>query len=93
MHRNVSHNRCYPTFRDFKTRAMTFLERDVSDKWHAFRDSVTDNFRVIDPACPFPGCHGSHAGWIFDEEVPSGAARVDDGVIVFLYCHAELVGA
>jgi transposase len=50
MHHNVTHNRSYATFREFKARAMNFLTQDVPKKWHALRDSVTDNFRVIDPA-------------------------------------------
>jgi hypothetical protein len=29
---------------------MTFLTRDVPRNWDALRDSVTDNFRVINPS-------------------------------------------
>ena len=50
MHQNVTHNKCYATFRDFKTKTMTFLTRDVPRNWDALRDSVTDNFRVINPS-------------------------------------------
>src|SRR5258708_1914477 len=50
MHRNLTHNRSYPTFRDFKARAMNFLTQDVPKNWQALCDSVTDNFRVIDPS-------------------------------------------
>src|SRR5450759_1136749 len=50
MHQNVTHNKCYATFRDFKTKMMTFLTRDVPRNWDALRDSVTDNFRVINPS-------------------------------------------
>ncbi|HET7413540.1 MAG TPA: IS630 family transposase [Pararhizobium sp.] len=50
MHRNVTHNKCYATFRAFKATAMTFLTEDVPKQWHDLRDTVTDNFRVIDPA-------------------------------------------
>jgi transposase len=50
MHRNVTHNRCYPTFRDFRQRTMTYLTRDVPRNWRTLCDQVTDNFRVIDPA-------------------------------------------
>jgi transposase len=50
MHHNVTHNTCYATFRDFKAKAMTFLTQNVPKNWHAMRDSVTDNFRVINPA-------------------------------------------
>jgi transposase len=50
MHRNVTHNRCYPTFRDFRQRTMTYLTQDVPRNWRTLCDSVTDNFRVIDPS-------------------------------------------
>ena len=50
MHQSVTHNKCYATFRDFKTKTMTFLTRDVPRNWDALRDSVTDNFRVINPS-------------------------------------------
>jgi len=50
MHRNLTHNRSYPTFREFKARAMNFLTQDVPKNWQALCDSVTDNFRVIDPS-------------------------------------------
>lgn len=49
MHRNVTHNRSDATFRDFRLRAMTFLTQDVPKNWQTLCDSVTDNFRVIDP--------------------------------------------
>jgi transposase len=50
MHRNVTHNTCYDSFRKFKRKTMTFLTREVPQNWCAYRDSVTDNFRVIKPA-------------------------------------------
>jgi len=50
MHRNVTHNRCYPSFREFRVRAMTFLTHEVPQNWRTLCDLVTDNFRVIDPA-------------------------------------------
>jgi len=50
MHQNVTHNRCYARFRDFKVKTMTFLTQNVPRNWNTLRDSVTDNFRVIDPA-------------------------------------------
>ena len=49
MHRNVTHNACYPTFGQFKARMLNFLTEEVPRKWANLRDSVTDNFRVIDP--------------------------------------------
>jgi len=49
MHRNLTHNRTYTTARDFKTKAMAFLTEHVPKNWHLLCDSVTDNFRVINP--------------------------------------------
>lgn len=50
MHRNVTHNTCYESFRKFKRKTMAFLTREVPRNWRAYRDSVTDNFRIITPA-------------------------------------------
>jgi transposase len=50
MHRNVTHNRCYPTIRDFAEEIRTFLKVTVPKNWATFRDSVSDNFRIINPA-------------------------------------------
>lgn len=50
MHKNVTHNRSYATFRDFATKVMTFLTQDVPKNWPVLCDSVSDNFRVINPA-------------------------------------------
>ena len=50
MHRNVTHNRCHPTFREFKAKTMRFLTREVPRNWSNLRDTVTDNFRVINPS-------------------------------------------
>ncbi len=50
MHKNVTHNRCYPTFGDFKVSVITFLTQDVPRNWQALCDSVTDNFRIINPS-------------------------------------------
>jgi transposase len=49
MHRHVTHNKCYETFADFKNAALTFLREDVPQKWHVYCDTVTDNFRIINP--------------------------------------------
>ena len=50
MHRNVTHNTCYESFRKFKRKTMAFTTREVPRNWRAYRDSVTDNFRIITPA-------------------------------------------
>jgi transposase len=50
MHKNVTHNKCHATFRDFANAMLTFLRVEVPKNWHLYRDSVTDNFRIINPA-------------------------------------------
>jgi len=50
MHENVTHNRSYDKFSTFCDAVLEFLTKDVPKHWHKFCDSVTDNFRVIDPA-------------------------------------------
>lgn len=49
MHRNITHNKCYATYRGFCDAMLHFLRDEVPRKWGTFRDSVTDNFRVISP--------------------------------------------
>ena len=50
MHKNVTHNQCYATYNDFCNAVLHFLRKEVPKNWAKFCDSVTDNFRVIDPA-------------------------------------------
>ena len=49
MHRAVTHNACFPTFGQFKGRMLGFLIEEVPKNWASLRDSVSDNFRVINP--------------------------------------------
>jgi transposase len=49
MHRHVTHNKCYATFREFSIAMLTFLRDAVPANWNALCDEVTDNFRVITP--------------------------------------------
>jgi transposase len=49
MHKNVTHNKCYETARDFADAILNFLRTEVPKNWHLYRDSVTDNFRIINP--------------------------------------------
>jgi transposase len=49
MHRNVTHNRTYATCAQFADATLGFLRDKVHRNWAAYRDSVTDNFRVINP--------------------------------------------
>jgi transposase len=50
MHGHLTHNKTYPTAREFADALLGFLRYEVPAKWAAFCDSVTDNFRVISPA-------------------------------------------
>lgn len=50
MHKNVTHNRCYPKFNDFCDAVLGFLRDNVPKNWRTYCDSVTDNFRIINPA-------------------------------------------
>ena len=50
MHRHVTHNRCHATYNDFCRSVLHFLRQEVPKNWAAFCDSVTDNFRIINPA-------------------------------------------
>src|SRR5678809_949632 len=50
MHRHCTHNKCYAGFKDFTRAVLTFLREKVPRNWPVYRDQVTDNFRVIDPA-------------------------------------------
>lgn len=49
MHKNVTHNRCYAKFDSFRAAMLAFLREDVPKNWTDLCDSVTDNFRVINP--------------------------------------------
>lgn len=47
MHENVTHNRDYKTFKDFKREILKFLRHTVPKRWKCFCDRISDNFRVI----------------------------------------------
>ncbi len=49
MHKHVTHNKCYATSREFAGEVLNFLRKEVPQNWQEFCNSVTDNFRVIDP--------------------------------------------
>jgi len=50
MHEHLTHNKTYPTCRQFADAILAFLRHEVPARWAEFCDSVTDNFRVILPA-------------------------------------------
>lgn len=47
MHKRVTHNRHYATFDQFTDAILKFFRKTLPDKWHEFRNTVTDNFRII----------------------------------------------
>jgi transposase len=49
MHRHVTHNTYYPDFRSFAEAVMRFFTATLPENWHEIRDTVTDNFHIIDP--------------------------------------------
>ena len=49
MHRNLTHNKTYATVREFADVTLGFLRQTVPKNWPIFCDSVSDNFRVINP--------------------------------------------
>jgi transposase len=49
MHRNVTHNKCYATCAQFANATLGFLRETVPRNWTDLCDSVTDNFRIINP--------------------------------------------
>ena len=49
MHRNITHNKCYKSFRNFCDAMLGFLRDEVPKNWHTLCDEVSDNFQVINP--------------------------------------------
>jgi transposase len=47
MHKWVTHNHHYATFDQFTEAILGFFRKTLPDKWCEFRDTVTDNFRVV----------------------------------------------
>jgi hypothetical protein len=47
MHQHVTHNRHHPSFAAFVDAVMTFFSQTLPRKAHSWRDTITDNFRVI----------------------------------------------
>jgi hypothetical protein len=50
MHRHVTHNKCYASFKDFSAAMLNFLHKDVPENWGKLCDDLSDNFRIINPA-------------------------------------------
>jgi hypothetical protein len=49
MHKHVTHNKCYATCAQFADATLDFLRETVPRNWAGLCDSVTDNFRIINP--------------------------------------------
>ena len=49
MHKHVTHNKCYATCTQFADATLDFLRETVPRNWAGLCDSVTDNFRIINP--------------------------------------------
>ena len=47
MHKWVTHNQHYATFDQFSEAILEFFRTILPDNWMDFRDTVTDNFRVV----------------------------------------------
>lgn len=47
MHKYVTHNRHYATFNQFTEAILGFFRKTLPEKWTEFRDTVTDNFRIL----------------------------------------------
>ena len=50
MHKHLTHNKTYATYREFADAMLEFLREKVPSRWPEIADSVTDNFRIIRPA-------------------------------------------
>ena len=49
MHRHITHNKCYASFKDFSIAMLNFLRNDAPGNWGNWCDEVSDNFRIINP--------------------------------------------
>jgi len=47
MHKHVTHNKHYAKFNDVAEAILAFFYKTLPDKWPIFRDTITDNFRII----------------------------------------------
>lgn len=47
MNQCVTYNRYYPTQKQFANAILKFFRETLPKEWTAFRDKVSDNFRVM----------------------------------------------
>jgi transposase len=50
MHRQVTHNKYYPSETEFIKAIFTFFKQTLPNQWQSIRDTVSDNFHVIQPS-------------------------------------------
>ena len=46
LHHYVTHNRYYPSQKQFADAILAFMRVTIPREWKKFRDKVSDNFRV-----------------------------------------------
>ena len=46
-HQYVTHNRYYPSQKQFANAILAFMRETIAQEWQKFRDKVSDNFRII----------------------------------------------
>jgi transposase len=47
MHQNITHNKPYNTFKEFRQALLIFLKHTIPKNWTQYADQITDNFRII----------------------------------------------
>ena len=47
MHREVTHNKFHASFSHFVEAIFDFFRRRLPQEWKTWRDTITDNFRII----------------------------------------------
>jgi transposase len=47
MHQHVTHNRAYPTQKQFTQAILKVFRKTIPKQWTGFRTQLTDNFRII----------------------------------------------
>ena len=47
MHQHVTHNRHYPTQKQFANAILRFFRETIPNEWETFQSQVSDNFRVV----------------------------------------------
>ncbi|WP_420012110.1 hypothetical protein [Tateyamaria sp.] len=47
MHQCVTHNRRYPTQKQFADAILKFFRETFPNEWKTFRSQVSDNFRIV----------------------------------------------